>query len=87
MTADRLGLRPCFADLDALVPRVTELGVTSTSAVSEPRTAATATTAFTRFRDSDTFGTYGTDGRHRRRRCRGCWYSKKQTEKRLKAIA
>ena len=59
-----LGLR--FAYVDALVPRVAELGVISTSAVSEPRTTATTTTVFSRFLDSAAFGTYGTDGRCRR---------------------
>ena len=49
--ASSLGLRQCFARTDALVPRVTEVGVASTSAVSEPRTAATTTTAFTGFPD------------------------------------
>ena len=63
-----LGLRPCFADLDALVPRVIELGVISTSTVSEPRTSATATTAFPRFGDSAAFGAPGLVGR----RHRGC---------------
>ena len=67
-----LGLRPCFACLDALVPRVTKLlGVTSTSAVSKPRTIATTTTRFTRSRDDATFGACRTDGR--RRDC-GCAY-------------
>ena len=65
-----LELRPCFAGLDALVPRVMKLGVTSTSAVSEPRTTVTAATRFPRFRDDAAFGTYGTDGRRR-----GCWCS------------
>ena len=67
-----LGLRQCFAGLDARVPRVIKLAVTHTSAVSEPRTTATATTAFPRFPDGATFGTYGTDGRRRRR---ACWCS------------
>ena len=70
VTDDCLGLPPCFAGLDALVPRVLKLGAASTSAVSEPRTTATATTFFTRSRDGATFGTYGTDGRRR-----GCWCS------------
>ena len=61
-----LGLRQCFAGLDALVPRVIKLlGVTSTSAVSEPRTTATAATPFARFPDGGAFGAYGTDGRRR----------------------
>ena len=64
-----LGLCQCFTDPDALVPRVTKLGVTSTSAVSEPRTTATATTNFSRFCDDAAFGAYGTDGRRRH----GCW--------------
>ena len=44
-----------------------KLGVTSTSAVSGPRTTATTTTDFARFRDA-AFGAYGTDC-HRR----DCW--------------
>ena len=44
------------------------LGVTSTSAVSEPRTTATAATNFPRFRDDAAFGANGTDARRR-----GCW--------------
>ena len=63
-----LGLRPRFAGLDALVPRMIKLGVTSTSAVSEPRTTATAATNFTRFRDDAVFEAYGTYSRRRRRR-------------------
>ena len=63
-----LGLQPCFAGLDALVPRVINVCVTSTPAVSEPRTAATATTGFARFPDGPAFGAYGTGDR-----CRGCW--------------
>ena len=60
-----LRLRPCFACQDALVPRVIKLGVTGTSAVSEPRTTAAAATNFPRFRDGATFGAYGNDGRRR----------------------
>ena len=60
--------RPCFAGLDALVPRVMKLCVTRTSAVSEPRTTATATTHFPRFLDGAAFRACGTDNR-----CRGCW--------------
>ena len=45
------------------------LGVTSTSTCSEPRTTATAATMFSRFRDDAAFGTDGTDGRRR-----GYWY-------------
>ena len=66
--ASSLGLSHCFADLNALVPRVIKLGVTSTSAVSEPRTAATATTTPARFGDDAAFEAYGADGRRR-----GCW--------------
>ena len=58
-----LGLRPCFADLHALVPRVMELGVTSTSAVPEPRTTATTAASFPRFRNDAAFGAYRIDGR------------------------
>ena len=53
-----LELWPCFAGLDALVPRVMKLGVIGTSAVSEPRTTATTTTDFSRFLDGATLGTY-----------------------------
>ena len=63
-------MRPCFAGLDALVPRVMKLGVTSFSAVSEPRTTATATTVFSRFFDGAAFATNGTYYSPR-----GCWYS------------
>ena len=58
-----LGMHQCFAGLDALVPRVLKIDVTSTSAVSEPRTAATAATSFAGFLDGAAFGAYGTDGR------------------------
>ena len=47
------------------MPRVIKLGVTSTSAVSEPRTTVPAATDFSRFRDDAAFGAYGTDGRRR----------------------
>ena len=60
-----LGLRQCFTDLDAVVPRVIKFGVTGTSAVSEPRTTATTATIFPGFRDGAAFGAYGTDGRCR----------------------
>ena len=72
MAASSLRLHPCFADLDAFVPRVMKLGVASTSAVSEPRTTATTTTAFPRFPDGPALAAYGHDGRRRSRR--GCWY-------------
>ena len=62
-----LGLSPCFAALNALVPRVLKLCVVSSSAVSEPRTASTATTGFSGFRDGAALETYGADGR----RCAG----------------
>ena len=64
-----LGLCQCFTGPDALVPRVTKLGVTSTSAVSEPRTTATTASDFPRFSDGATFGAHGTDGRRRVCRC------------------
>ena len=60
-----LGLCQCFAGLDALVPRVIKLAVTSTSAVSEPRTTATTATYFPGFRNDPAFGAYETDGRRR----------------------
>ena len=58
-----LRLCPCFAGLDALVPRAAKLDVTSTSAVSEPRTSASAATDFARFSDGAAFGAYKSDGR------------------------
>ena len=65
MDDDYLGLRLCFAGLNALVPRVIKVGVASTSAVSEPRTAATATTQLPGFPDSGASGAHGTNGRRR----------------------
>ena len=53
--------------MDAFVPRVTELGITSDSAVSEPRTSATTTTRFAGFLDGDTFETHSSG--HRSRGC------------------
>ena len=44
---------------------MTKLGVTSSSAVSEPRTTATATTHFSIFLDGAAFAAHGTDGRRR----------------------
>ena len=58
---DCLGLYQCFAGLDAFIPRVIKLGVTITSAVSEPRTTATAATNFLRFHDDTAFGAYRTN--------------------------
>ena len=66
-----LGLRPCCAGPDALVPRVIKLSIVSTSAVSEPRTAASTTTTFPRFRDGTAVAAYGPGAR----RGRDCWYS------------
>ena len=60
-----LGLRPCFAGPDALVPRVMNVCVASTSAVSEPRTAATTATDFAGFSDGAAFRAYGTGDRRR----------------------
>ena len=67
MSADGcLGLRQRFAGPDTLVPRVTQLGVTGASTVSEPRTAGTTTTAFSRLLNVATFAAHGPAG-HRRR--------------------
>ena len=63
-----LRLRPRFTGLDALVPRVTELGVTSSATVFEPRPSVTATTALARFRDGTAFVAHGTADRLRRGR-------------------
>ena len=70
MVDDYLGLRPCFAGLDALVPRVINFGSTSNPTVSEPRTAAATTTAFPRFRDGAACAAFRPDGRYPR----GSWY-------------
>ena len=70
--ASSLGLVTCFADLDALVPRVTDFGVTDTSAVSEPRTSATTTTVFARFIDGAAFEACGSDACRRGGDC--CWH-------------
>ena len=66
---------------------MTQLGVTNTSTVSEPRTAETTTTDFPRFLDGAAFAAYGPDARRRRRS--GCWYlyvdirhAQKRTQKR-----
>ena len=75
-----LKLRQCFTGLDALVPRVIKLGVTSTSTVSEPRTTATAATNFPRFRDDAAFGAYGTDGRRCDNWCVCEYWSKRKDE-------
>ena len=64
-----LGLGPCFAGLNALVPRVLKVFVTCTSTVFEPRTTVSATTSFARFRDDAAFGAYGTGDRRS-----GGWY-------------
>ena len=63
-----LRLELTFASLDALKPPVINVGVTDTSAVSEPRTAATAATSFARFLDSAAFEAYRTGGRRHQ-----CW--------------
>ena len=65
MTDDYPGPFLFFACLHALVPRVLNSCVTSTSAVFEPGTAASTATHFPRFRDDATFGAYGIDGRRR----------------------
>ena len=63
-----IGLSTSFAGLDALVPRVIKIWVTSTSAIVEPRTAATAATSFPGFLHGATYGAYGIDDRRR-----ACW--------------
>ena len=84
-TDDYPGPRPCCACLYALVPRVLESRLTSsTSAVSEPGTAARATTAFPRFRDSGACMACCTDGRRRSFWCVLCGnWSKTETTKPL----
>ena len=68
--ASSLGLHSCSTDLNALVPCVIKLGISSTSAVFEPRTTAAATTTFTRFHDGAALEAYRRDGRRHRR---GYW--------------
>ena len=58
-----LRLFPWFADPDALVPCVLQIGITTTSALSEPSTAATATTHFASLFNRDTFGACQADCR------------------------
>ena len=70
MADDCLRLIPWFASPDALVPRVLQIGGTTTSARSEPRSTATATTQFAGFPNVDAFGAHGTNSR---RDCR-CLY-------------
>ena len=67
MGDDCLGLGPCFAGLDALVPRAGEFCAARCSAVFEPRTAATATTALAGFLHGAAFGAHRIDDRGRRR--------------------
>ena len=62
---DCVQLLPCFAGLQALVPRVSKCWFTSTSAVSEPRTTSTATTEFVRFLHETALGAYQSDSRRR----------------------
>ena len=61
MVNDRPGLRRCFADLQALRPRVIKICVAFTTTVPKPRTTATATTHFPRFLCCTTFRAYETD--------------------------
>ena len=62
LTNSCLRVRPYFAGLDTLVPRVMKLRFTRSSAVSKPRTTATAATHLTRFLDGTALGTYDTEG-------------------------
>ena len=55
---ESLRLWPCFAGLNALVPRVVQVGITSTPAVIIPSTAKSATTTFAGFPHGAAFGTY-----------------------------
>ena len=60
-----LGLKPCSAGPDALVPRVIKVCVPSAATIPEPRTATAAATCFAGFRDGSAFAAYGTGGRRR----------------------
>ena len=60
------------------------LGVTSTSAVSEPRTTATAATTFPRFRDDAAFGANGTDARRRDYWC--MWIVQNTKDEKMKTV-
>ena len=63
----------CFAGPNALVPRVSEVCVLGTSAVSKPRTTTAAAAASAGFLNSTAFGTYRIDIR-----CSDCccWHVK-----------
>ena len=63
LTGGYLRLGPCFAGLNALVPRVIKVCVTCSSAVFEPRTTVSATTSFAGFLDDAALGAYGTGDR------------------------
>ena len=63
-------MRPCFAGLNTLVPRVMKFRVTRSPAISEPRTTAATAAHFPRFLDSTAVRAYGNEGR-----CYGCWCS------------
>ena len=54
-----------FADLNALVPRVTKVGVAGTSAASKPRTATATTASFAGFWNHAALGASGVDGHSR----------------------
>ena len=62
MTHHCLGLSPCSAALNALVPCVLKLCVVSSPAFSEPSTTSTATTVFSGFLDGAAFGAHAADG-------------------------
>ena len=79
MDDDCLGLPPCFAGLQALVPRVIRLGVTSTSTLAEPGATAATTTHLTGFLCDAAFRAYGTDSR-----CQDC--NMRTSIQRLRAI-
>ena len=63
LTNSCLRVRPYFAGLDTLVPRVMKFRVTRSPALSEPRTAPATATHFPRFVDSAAVRAYGNDGR------------------------
>ena len=64
LSDDCLGLRPCFAGLQALMPRVINVCVAVTSAFIEPRTSATTTTDFSRSLRYTAFQAHRIDCRH-----------------------
>ena len=87
MPDDYIGLLPWFADPYALVPCMFQIGVTTASARSEPRTPATATIHFARLANVDTFETYRSNDRRRDCWCLHVGIGRKDTKKKTSLSA